>query len=114
MVAALKFGGLAAVCVINFSLEINFMGKAVEKSDIYDLERQPMAPAETRRNEFFAALLSLMLIVGLPLGFWMSVVEGAALLLGFDYGYFERLVIAGLIGIPLLVVWSCVRLSRSN
>lgn len=90
------------------------MDKAVEKPEIYDLERQRVAPAETRRNELFTTLLSLMLIVGLPLGFWMSVVEGAALLLGFDYGYYERLVSAGLIGIPLLVVWSCVRLSRSN
>ena len=59
------------------------------------------------------ALLSAALIIGVPVVFWMSLIEIAAVVFNFNYDMFERLLVGGaLIGF-LAIIRGCARQSKS-
>ena len=58
------------------------------------------------------ALQSAILIIGVPLVFWMLVLEGVAAVAGLEYGNATRLAIGGLLGGLLALIWGCVRQAR--
>ncbi len=57
-------------------------------------------------------VLSVVLIVVLPMLFWMGVLEVAALAFGFDYGMVERLTVMCGIGVFLAIVRGCISVTR--
>lgn len=88
------------------------MGKPVDTVNIRAFGRSTLASREPRETTQDNALLSAALIVGVPLLFWMLVLEGAALLFGFAYGPYARLVVGGILGALLLIIWSCMRQTK--
>ena len=55
------------------------------------------------------AILSALLIIGVPTIFWMGIIEIASAACGFGYGIVERLVIGSMLVAFLTIIRGCAR-----
>lgn len=69
-------------------------------------------PNDRGDNDDSSAWLSGALIIGVPLLFWMLLLEVAAWVAGYGYGVTARLIVAVLLGGFLAMIWGTIRQSR--
>ena len=81
----------------------------MSQSAVFEVKRAAVSTAD---NDWLTVVLAIVLIVGLPTGFWLLVLELVAPALGFALGTGERICAAAGLIAALAMIWALLCGSR--